>query len=156
MRVRLIAVGGAPPRWIDDGFADYAARLPRGWGFTLTEIAPAKRARTGSPARWLDDEAGRVLAALPDAAAGVALAVDGSAWDTAALTRRLDAWQHDGRDRYFIIGGPDGLAARVLTRCDARWSLSPLTFPHMLVRVMLVEQLYRAWSLLAGHPYHRV
>lgn len=96
-----------------------------------------------------------MLAALRPQERVVALAIDGTAYDTAELARRLRGWQLDGRDVAFLIGGPEGLAPACLARAELRWSLSPLTFPHGLVRVLVAEQLYRAWSLGAGHPYHR-
>lgn len=157
VKLQLIAVGERPPGWVRDGFADYAGRLPRQWDFSLTEIAPARRARGPTARQAMADEAQRLLAALPPAsrAQAVALAVDGAAWSTEQLAARLDGWQHDGRDVALVVGGPDGLDESVLARCQTRWSLSPLTFPHALVRVLVAEQIYRAWSILNHHPYHR-
>ncbi|HEY5719007.1 MAG TPA: 23S rRNA (pseudouridine(1915)-N(3))-methyltransferase RlmH, partial [Gammaproteobacteria bacterium] len=97
----------------------------------------------------------RMLAALPTGARVVALDVAGSAWDTPTLARQLERWRAGGSDVALLVGGADGLAPACLERAEQRWSLSPLTFPHMLVRVLVAEQLYRAWSLLSGHPYHR-
>ena len=96
-----------------------------------------------------------MLAALGASDLVVALDVAGTCFDTAALAERLNDWLHSGRDVALLVGGPDGLAKECLARADLRWALSPLTFPHALVRVLIAEQLYRAWSILRGHPYHR-
>lgn len=159
MRIRLLSVGRRMPRWADDAFAEYAKRLPAECALELVEIAPSRRGRGKAGAAELDrirrDEGERLLKALPAAALAVALDVDGRAWSTEQLADRLRAWLADGRDPALLVGGPDGLAQSCLARAEQRWSLSPLTFPHPLVRVILAEQLYRAWSIIAGHPYHR-
>ncbi len=155
MRLRLIAVGQKMPAWVAEGWATFATRLPRECPLELLELAAGTRARKGDPARARADEGERMLAALKDNPQVVALDVTGKAWDTPTLARRLEAWRAGGRDVALLVGGPDGLDPRCLERADERWSLSPLTFPHMLVRVIVAEQLYRAWSLLSNHPYHR-
>ncbi len=142
MRVRLIAAGTRLPDWINDGVAEYAKRLGRGLKFELIEI-PAGKA------------ADRMLRAIGPRDFVVALAVTGRALTTPELSQWLAARLADGRDLALLIGGPDGLEAAVAARADFRWSLSPLTWPHGLARVMVTEQLYRAHSLLQGHPYHR-
>lgn len=154
MKLRVLAVGQRPPDWVSEGFEDYARRLPRELTLRLAEIPvasrrelPVERARRQEGARMLADISGRDWV--------VALDVAGAAPDTERLAERLRQWQQNGRDIVFLIGGPDGLDAECLSRADERLSLSALTFPHGLVRVMLAEQLYRAWSLLNGHPYHR-
>jgi 23S rRNA (pseudouridine1915-N3)-methyltransferase len=159
------------PTWVDQGFAEYAKRLPPSCSLSLVEIEPAARSKglgrgrrsTGkrpqlSPAernRLLADEGERLLKATPSAALTVALDVGGRAWSTEALARELEAWMASGRDVALLVGGPDGLSTDCLARAEQHWSLSPLTFPHPLVRVILAEQLYRAWTLTQGHPYHR-
>ena len=143
------------PKWLQTGFDDYWARLPREWRLQLIEIPPAKRGKTSSPRQWLQQEAERILAKLPAKAQAVALDSRGSQWSTEQLAAQLTTWQQDGRELALIIGGPDGLDDGVLQRCQQRWSLSKLTFPHMLVRILIAEQLYRAWSILGNHPYHR-
>lgn len=153
MRVQLISVGERPPAWVQSGFNDYAARLPRGWRLQLIEI-PAGKGKL-HPNQLLDLQAERILAALPSGAHSIALAVDGQPWSSAELAKRLARWLQAGRDLALVIGGPDGLAPQVLAHCETRWSLSPLTFPHALVRVLVAEQFYRAWSMLNNHPYHR-
>jgi 23S rRNA (pseudouridine1915-N3)-methyltransferase len=152
----LIAVGERPPSWIAAGFEEYCARLPREWRLQLIEVAPAKRSKNSLTERRLHEEGQRLLAALPSAAHAIALTPQGQQWDTAQLAQRVARWLQEGRDLAFIIGGPDGLHGAVLGRCETHWSLSQLTFPHTLVRILVVEQLYRAWSILSKHPYHRL
>lgn len=143
------------PAWLQVGFSEYQQRLPREWRLQLVEISAAKRAKNGSPEQWLKQEAERILAKLPANADAIALDGRGRQWTTEQLASQLAAWQQNGRQLAFIIGGADGLADSVLHRCRWRWSLSALTFPHMLVRLIIAEQLYRAWSILMHHPYHR-
>jgi len=142
LRVRLIAAGTRLPDWINDGVADYAKRYAHGLKFELIEIPLAK-------------EAERMQAAIGARDYVVALEVEGRSMTTPELARWLEARRTDGRDLALLVGGPDGLDAALSARADFRWSLSPLTWPHGLVRVMVAEQLYRAQSLLQGHPYHR-
>lgn len=155
LRLHLVAVGMRPPRWVDDGFADYARRLGGDVSLRLVEVPLAPRAKGASVARAVDAEGARQLAAAPPGALAVALCVDGEPWSTADLAARLGAWAAAGRDVALLVGGPDGLAPACLTRAEARWSLGPLTLPHALVRVIVAEAVYRAWSVRAGHPYHR-
>lgn len=155
MRIRLLAAGTRVPRWVDAGFSDYCGRLPRECRLELQEIPLSRHRRSGDLKRALRDEGDRMLAALGASELVVALDVAGRSPDTAALAEHLNDWLHSGRDVAMLIGGPDGLAKECLARADLRWSLSPLTFPHALVRVLVAEQLYRAWSILRGHPYHR-
>jgi 23S rRNA (pseudouridine1915-N3)-methyltransferase len=142
VRIRLIAAGTRLPAWIDAGVADYAKRFAHGLKFELTEIPLARLAE-------------RMPAAIGARDYVVALEVTGRAMTTPELARWLAERRAGGRNLAFLIGGPDGLDPALAARADFRWSLSPLTFPHALVRVMVVEQLYRAQSLLQGHPYHR-
>jgi 23S rRNA (pseudouridine1915-N3)-methyltransferase len=155
VRIHLIAVGTRMPRWVGDGYHEYARRLPKAASLHLVEIASGPRSKAGSPARALAAEGRRLLAAIPSGARVVALDERGAAWSTRALAARLQRWMQGGRDVALLVGGPDGLAECVLARADARWSLSTLTLPHGLVRVVVAEQLYRAWTVLDHHPYHR-
>ena len=155
MRVRLIAVGTRLPAWVDAGFADYQRRLRGADALELVEIPLARRAGNGGAARALGVEAARILARLEPREFVVALEERGQMFTTLQLRDWLAGRPRDGAPLAFIIGGPDGLAPAVLARSQLRWSLAPLTFPHGLVRVLLAEQLYRASTLLAGHPYHR-
>jgi 23S rRNA (pseudouridine1915-N3)-methyltransferase len=155
MHIHLIAVGTRMPSWIRQGYEDYARRLPRECSLRLVEIPPGRRSRTQSPAPVVEEESRRMLAAIPERSLVVALDVGGSAWDTPGLAARLQEWLQSGRDIVLLVGGPDGLSGDCLRRADLRWSLSALTLPHALVRVVLAEQLYRAWTIISGHPYHR-
>ena len=155
MRVSIITVGVRMPNWVEQACAEYLRRLPREWHVQVTEVAQAQLGRQATPALILRDEAERILSQVPTGVRTVALDVRGKAWSTEELAQQLQVWQMDGRDVALLIGGPEGLAKNVLGQAEQRWSLSRLTFPHPLVRVMLVEQLYRAWSILNNHPYHR-
>lgn len=155
MKVRLISVGERMPAWVADGFAEYRKRLSRELPLELLEIPLGARGKGRDPARAIADEGAAVLVALPKNAHVVALDGRGKPWSSEQLAEELARWRMSGRDLAILIGGPDGHAAEVLARADQRWSLGPLTLPHMLVRLILVEQIYRAMSINAGHPYHR-
>lgn len=155
MRVRLVAVGERAPAWVAEGFAEYRKRLSHWLPLELVEVAPGRRGKGRDPARAIREEGERVLAALPREVHVVALDGRGSTWDSEALSLRLEHWRGQGRDLAFLVGGPEGHAGQVLERAAERWSLGPLTLPHMLVRLLVAEQLYRASAMLANHPYHR-
>ena len=155
MRIQLLSVGRRMPGWIDTGFREYAKRLPPECALRLVEIDPGHRGKGASAERARRTEGERMLASLPKGAHVIALDQGGDHWSTKQLSRQLACWMTDGRDLALLVGGPEGLAEPCLQRAECMWSLSPLTFPHPLVRVILAEQLYRAWSILKGHPYHR-
>jgi 23S rRNA (pseudouridine1915-N3)-methyltransferase len=155
MRLHLLAVGQRVPAWVDAGYRDFARRLPPECSLQLTEIAAGRRSKGSDIARVIEAEGEKLLAAVPAGARVVALDVAGEQWDTRQLSLRLDRWLHEGRDVALLVGGPDGLSRACLEAAEPVWSLSPLTLPHALVRIVIAEQLYRAWSLLRGHPYHR-
>jgi 23S rRNA (pseudouridine1915-N3)-methyltransferase len=154
VKLRVLAVGTRMPPWVRDGWEEYARRLPRELPLALTQIEPGIRG-AGSPAAAIQAEGRKVLAALRPYDFAVALDERGGQMSTQELSAWLAARMQDGRDLAFLIGGPDGLSADVLQRADLKWSLSRLTLPHALVRVVLAEALYRAHAVLAGHPYHR-
>lgn len=154
-RVRIIAVGSRMPKWIREPFDEYVTRLGSALRVSLAEIEPGARAAGRSPAKAIETEGQRILAALRANDFVVALDEHGTQMTTRELASWLAARQQEGRDLAFLIGGPDGFAPEVLARSDFKWSLSRLTFPHALVRVVLAEQLYRAHSVLSNHPYHR-
>ena len=161
MLIRVIAVGTRMPDWVQTAVNDYSRRLPADhelqWREVKAEPRGSARAAEGShqAAVWMQREARRIREALPPGAHRVALDEQGRDLDTARLARRLEAWREAARPVAILIGGPDGLEADLKRECDESLRLSSLTLPHPLVRVILAEQIYRAWSILAGHPYHR-
>ncbi|MEM7707347.1 MAG: 23S rRNA (pseudouridine(1915)-N(3))-methyltransferase RlmH [Pseudomonadota bacterium] len=155
MNIRLLAVGGKMPDWVNAGFQDYQRRLPPHLKLQLTEIPLPKRRASLALEKSLAQEGEALLKAAAGAQRVIALDVAGKQFSTRQLADQLDEWLGLGGDVALLIGGPDGLDARVLQHCQQRWSLGKLTLPHPLVRVVLAEQLYRAHSILVGHPYHR-
>lgn len=155
MRARLISVGERMPGWVAEGFAEYAKRLSRELPLELVELRLGDRGKGRDLSRALEDEGSAMLAAIPRGSHVVALDGRGKTWSSEELATQLGQWRMAGRDLTFLVGGPDGLAAAALARADQRFSLGALTLPHMLVRLVLAEQLYRAVSLLSNHPYHR-
>lgn len=153
MKFFIVAVGHRMPGWVDAGVAEYAGRMPREMRVELIVIKPAPR--SGDTRRAIAVEGKRILAAVPDHCTMIALDERGAALTTADLARRLARWRQSGRNTAFLIGGADGLDESVKKSSDSVWSLSPLTLPHGLARVLLAEQLYRAASILHNHPYHR-
>lgn len=155
MRIRLVAVGKRMPKWVTTAYEDYARRLPRECRLELIEIPLAKRHEGGDTARAIAAEDERMAKAIGRDTEVIALTVDGKPWSTEGLADDLKAWMGDGRDRAILVGGPDGLGPTSLAAAGSRRSLSALTLPHPLVRVIMAEQLFRAHSILIGHPYHR-
>lgn len=155
MRIHLLAVGTRMPSWVVEGYREYTKRLPRECSLHLVEIPPAKRHKSMTVVQARQQEGQALLAALPKDCKVVALDVRGKPWSTETLAAQLDDWLVSGRDVALLVGGPDGLSDACLERADQRWSLSALTYPHALVRIVLAEQLYRAWTINTGHPYHR-
>jgi 23S rRNA (pseudouridine1915-N3)-methyltransferase len=151
----LIAVGERAPDWVASGFSEYQKRLSHWLPLSLLEVAPGMRGKGRDAARAMSEEGARVLAALPKQAHVICLDGRGKQQSSEQLARRLEAWRQGGRDLAFLIGGPEGHAPEVIAAADESWSLGPLTLPHMLVRLIVAEQIYRAASLLANHPYHR-
>ena len=155
MKLLVVAVGTRMPAWVDAGFGDYARRMPRDARVELVEIKPESRGAGRPVGRLLEAEEKRILAAVPAGSLSIALDERGTLLATADLASRIERWRHTGSDLTFIIGGPDGLAERLKRGAALKWSLTPLTLPHGLARVVLAEQLYRAVSILHNHPYHR-
>lgn len=155
MQLTIAAVGHRMPDWIDAGFQEYSKRLPADCRLALKEIRPADRSGGRSAETVMAQERQRIEAALPKGARLIVLDERGKDWSTTQLADHLASWQRDGRDVAFVIGGADGLDAGLKARADTLLRLSSLTLPHGMVRVILAEQLYRAWSILQNHPYHR-
>jgi 23S rRNA (pseudouridine1915-N3)-methyltransferase len=155
VKLRLIAVGTRMPGWVRESFDEYAARMPRECRLELTEIPVAERGKNADVARLKQAEGEKMQKAIPRDAHVVAFDERGEQLSSQQWAGAFGKWLQDGRDVALLIGGPDGFAPEVLERADRRWSLSKLTLPHALARVLVAEQLYRAWSLLHNHPYHR-
>ncbi len=155
MQIDLIAIGKRMPEWVNIGYQEYAKRLPAECKLKLTEIPLNKRSKGADIKRLIGQEGKAMNAAVKPGNRIIALAIEGQTWDTKRLANQLAKWQGDGRNISLLIGGPEGLAPDCLAKAEIHWSLSPLTLPHPLVRIVVAEQLYRAWSLLNNHPYHR-
>lgn len=155
MKLQLVAVGTKMPAWVETGFQEYERRFPKDMPFELLEIPAGKRGKNADIKRILEKEGEQTLAAIPKGNRIVTLDIPGKPWTTEQLAEQLERWKQDGRDVSFLIGGPEGLAPSCKAAADQSWSLSPLTLPHPLVRVVVAESLYRAWSITANHPYHR-
>lgn len=159
MKAKIIAVGQKMPAWVQTGFADYHKRIQPMLPTELVEIAAAKRSKQPSAAeieKYANTEGGLILQAHHSARERlICLDVRGKNWSTEQLAERVQTAMQDGDDLAFVIGGADGLSKHVLAQAQACWSLSNLTLPHALVRVLVMEQLYRAMTILHNHPYHR-
>ena len=154
MRLRVLAVGQKMPAWVDQGVEEYARRMPREISVEWLDIPPAKRG-SATREKYRVQEAEAIEAKLSGKDYVVALDICGKAVSTELIAERFDQWQMQGEQISIVIGGPDGLHPNILKGAKERWSLGQITLPHPLVRVILAEQLYRAWSVQAGHPYHR-
>ena len=155
MHILLLAAGTRQPEWVNAGFESYAVRMPRECRLILMEIPLSVKRRNNEVGKAITEEGQRMLAAVPADTDLTALDVRGKPMNTEQLAKQLQRWSQAGRNLTFMIGGPDGLSEECIVRARFRWSLSPLTLPHGMVRIIVAEQLYRAWTLLAGHPYHR-
>ena len=155
MQLMVAAIGQRMPRWVSEAWTEYTRRMPPELAVSLREIPLAKRGKNADTKRLTAVESKALYEAMPTRARIIALDVQGQAWSTEKLATRLEEWMGDGRDVGFMIGGPDGIATDIRQKAHDRWSLGPLTLPHPLVRVVLAEQLYRAWTITRNHPYHR-
>lgn len=156
MRISIIAVGSKMPAWVDQAVQDYGVRMPRELKLQWREIPLARRGKDNNTEALCRREGEQILKAIPAGDQVIALDVRGTSWSTEQLAKKLGDWQMSGDNYSLLIGGPDGLSPQCLARATQRWSLSNLTLPHPLVRVLLAEQLYRAWTITVNHPYHRV
>ena len=155
MQLLVAAVGRRMPGWVNEAWTEYARRMPPSLSLSLREITLAKRGKNADTKRLIATESKALLDAMPAGARIIALDVQGQTWSTEKLAANLGDWMGEGRDVGFMIGGPEGIAADIMQKADLRWSLGPLTLPHPMVRVVLAEQLYRAWTITQNHPYHR-
>lgn len=155
MRIHLLTIGSRMPAWVNTAANEYAGRMPPQCQLLIRGINAEKRNKNSDLKRIREVEGEKLIAAIPDGSLVIALDVRGKAWSTEQLSSQLDSWMMGGRDVALLVGGPEGLSSVCLQRADLSWSLSPLTFPHPLVRIIVAEQLFRAWSILSNHPYHR-
>ncbi len=155
MHIRLLAVGDRQPSWVDEAFGTYTGRFPREWKFRLDVLPTVRRNKNDKSRQAMEAEGEQILGRLNAAEQVVLLDERGKQFSSKGLAGHLSDWQSDGRDLAFVVGGPDGVSDSVRQRADMTWSLSQLTLPHGLARVLFAEQLYRAHSLQTGHPYHR-
>lgn len=155
MKIRLIAVGTKMPSWVQEGFNEYTKRMPKDCAIELVELPIGPRGKSSSVAKAIEKEGQAMLAAMKPQNTCVALEVLGKPWSTEKLSDNLADWRMAGQDVDLLIGGPDGLSPECVAKAKQKWSLSPLTLPHPLVRILVAEQLYRAWTILNNHPYHK-
>ena len=155
MKINLISVGTRMPDWVEQGMQAYSKRLPAEFSFHCIEVPLGKRSKNADPQQAIKQEGEALLARLGQRDYVVALDVLGKSLSTEAMSARIGAIRDDGRHLSLLVGGPDGLSKECISRADERWSLSALTLPHPLVRIVMAEQIYRVWSVLSGHPYHR-
>lgn len=155
MQINLIAVGNRMPTWVKQGYQEYARRMPRECNLALKEIEPAHRRKNCDWNRLLKQEGERMLSAIPSNSHVVALDLAGKIWSTDELSVAISRWRISAKQVSLLLGGPGGLADACRLRANETWSLSELTFPHPLVRIIVAEQLYRAWTILCNHPYHK-
>lgn len=155
MRLNIVAIGQSMPSWVTSGWTEYSKRFPRGFSMNLREVPAIKRSRNADIDSIRQREGEALLAVVPPSSYLVALDELGNQWSTFELSAHMTEWMQTSRDVTFLIGGPDGLSTACRDRAKTCWSLSKLTLPHPLVRVVLAEQLYRAWTITQNHPYHR-
>lgn len=155
MKLQLVAVGTKMPDWVHTGFMEYLHRFPKDMPLELSEVPAGKRGKNADIKRILEKEGELMLAAVGKGNRIVTLDIPGQPWETPQLAHQLERWKQDGRDVSLLIGGPEGLSPTCKEAAEQSWSLSTLTLPHPLVRVLVAESLYRAWSITANHPYHR-
>ena len=155
MRIKLISVGSKMPGWIEDGYREYSRRLGHDLKLELVEVPLGRRSKGADVNRLQEKEAGLMKAAIGQGDLVVTMEIKGKPWSTEQLAGNMGSWQQGGRNISLLVGGPEGLHPSCMALADLRWSLSPLTLPHPLVRVIVAEQVYRAWSILKNHPYHK-
>jgi 23S rRNA (pseudouridine1915-N3)-methyltransferase len=155
MQITIIAIGKSMPSWVNDGYADYAERMPADYRVELIEIAAEKRTKNSDLAKIMSMEEAKITDHIPKGNYCIALDRIGKTLDTKTLAKRLQTWHDSQQSICFIVGGPEGLSESFLQSADEIWSLSAMTLPHPLVRIVLSEQIYRAWTITINHPYHR-
>lgn len=155
MVIHFITVGQKMPKWVQEGYNEYAKRMPKACSLRLLELPMAQRGKTSSVDKLKEEEAKRIVDAVPKGAKFIVLDEHGQQVTTKKLADKMEEWLGSGQDIALIVGGPDGLAKDILQQAEWKWGLSNLTLPHPMVRILVAEQLYRAWSVINNHPYHR-
>ena len=155
MKIYMLAIGKRMPDWVKEGFETYAQRFPHEISFELKELELIKRHKKGPVPQIIQQEGQALISAIPPRSIVIALDEHGEQWSTMTLAQQLKTWKDESQTISLLIGGPDGLSKECLSLASKSWSLSKLTFPHPMVRVIVAEQLYRAWTILTRHPYHR-
>ncbi|MBF0264060.1 MAG: 23S rRNA (pseudouridine(1915)-N(3))-methyltransferase RlmH [Gammaproteobacteria bacterium] len=155
MNISLITIGEKMPNWVNEAYLDYSKRLRQDCQLKLIDISAVKRTKNADLAKIKDLESDKLVQAIPKGDWVVALEVKGQSWSTETLSGKMTQWMQQGQHVSLLIGGPEGMNETCRQRADQLWSLSPLTLPHPMVRVIVAEQLYRAWSIIKNHPYHR-
>lgn len=155
MKIRILSIGTKMPSWVNEGVSEYVKRLPRDMSFDMLELPLAARTKNADVRRLVLKETESLLSHIQPQDHVIALEVKGQNWSTEKLASNLESWQMNGQNVVFLIGGPDGLGDACRERANQLWSLSALTLPHPIVRVVLAEQIYRAWTVTQNHPYHR-
>ena len=155
MVIHFITVGQKMPKWVQDGYAEYAKRLPKSCALNLIELPMAQRGKTGSADKYKAEEAKKILAAIPKGSQLIILDEHGQQVTTKGLADKLEEWLGSGQDIALVVGGPDGLEQSLIQQAKWKWGLSKLTMPHPMVRILVAEQIYRAYSVINNHPYHR-
>jgi 23S rRNA (pseudouridine1915-N3)-methyltransferase len=155
VKIHLIAVGKKMPEWINTGYAEFSKRMPSELQINLIEITPSTRNKSTPIEKNIKEEGERIQSAIPANSKLIVLDEKGKNFSSIDLSRKIEGWLPMGQDISLIIGGADGIDPEIKQQADEKWSLSSFTLPHALVRVVVAEQLYRAWSILQGHPYHR-
>ncbi|WP_029408152.1 23S rRNA (pseudouridine(1915)-N(3))-methyltransferase RlmH [Thiomicrorhabdus sp. Milos-T2] len=155
MVIHFITVGQKMPKWVQEGYAEYAKRLPKSCSIKLVELPMAQRGKTGSADKYKAEEAKKILAAIPKGSQLIVLDEHGQQVSTKGLAEKLEDWLASGQDIALVVGGPDGLEQSLIQQAKWKWGLSKLTMPHPMVRILVAEQIYRAYSVINNHPYHR-
>lgn len=155
MKINIITIGKSRSTWVESGFAEYAKRMPKDYQLNLIEIQTIRRTMSANIKQIAYAETEKLVAAVPKNNLIVALDEHGREWTTIELSQKISTWHHEHQDISFLIGGPDGLDDIFLQNTKTIWSLAKLTLPHQLVRVIVAEQIYRAWTIINNHPYHR-
>ncbi len=155
MIIHFIVIGQKMPKWVSEGYQEYVKRLPKSCSLKLVEIPMSHRGKTGSTQQYKTEEAKRIFSAIPKNTHLVVLDEQGKQTTTLEFSHKLEEWLASGQDIALVVGGPDGLQTDLINKARWRWSLSKLTLAHPMVRILVAEQIYRAYSVIQNHPYHR-